>query len=820
MPGIKRILIIVTLCLLLTQGLCFAGTSPSPANAAARSAVKWTTYDWNASAGKAGTSRFTADRSGVLLISSQLPNDARYLRELALDPGTVYQFSCQVRTEKVGSDAQGAGLSVLGILEGSGSITGTSDGWRPVSFLGKTGKDQERVSLSAGIGGYGSPNSGRAWFKDVAVRKAGLLPAGIRVLELQPPAAPAPVPASSAQPHAGAYVVTAFGFFGMFLLALGLRARRRETGPGQAAAPGLPAAPGDRAVRAGCDRPHTGALIALTGLALVVSLFHLGAHEAPETGWQSAVAGESVTVELGRERDLSRIYYYSGIDSRVADQGRFSLSAREPGGSFKELATFAKDDVNSWKYLEVAVRTSAVRLTAELPGGRLNEISLVEKGSTTPLTGLRVGARKVSAADLGRPENLLDEPAGFQYAPSFWSGFYFDEIYHARSAWEMLNQVEPYETTHPPLGKLLIASGIALFGMNPFGWRIAGTLFGVALVPLVYLFGLKLFRDRFYACCAAFLMLVDFMRFAQSRVAVIDVFGVFFILGIYYFVLDLFPPKGERAPRSSEATLLLAGIAFGIGAACKWIAVYAGGGMVLLVLVKSIAELKRRDFPAGWGCTGFVLRRIGVCLVAFGVIPAAIYLAAYLPFLALPGPGHGLADVLRLQQHMLNYHRTLHAVHPFASAWWSWPLDLRPVWMFTGTGLAAGTVSSIACFGNPAIFWLAIPAVAVTAALAIRRRDARMGVVLTALLFQYLPWVGINRLAFIYHFFSSVPFVILCLVATLKNGELLGKRARAVTCGYLGCAAILFILFFPVLSGLEVPQNYLEQLKWLPSWLF
>ena len=41
-----------------------------------------------------------------------------------------------------------------------------------------------------------------------------------------------------------------------------------------------------------------------------------------------------------------------------------------------------------------------------------------------------------------------------------------------------------YETTHPPLGKDLIMVGIALFGMTAFGWRFAGTLFGVLLVPL------------------------------------------------------------------------------------------------------------------------------------------------------------------------------------------------------------------------------------------------------------------------------------------------------------------------------------------------
>jgi dolichyl-phosphate-mannose--protein O-mannosyl transferase len=336
----------------------------------------------------------------------------------------------------------------------------------------------------------------------------------------------------------------------------------------------------------------------------------------------------------------------------------------------------------------------------------------------------------------------------------------------------------------------------------------------------MYLFGMKLFRNRYYAFCGAFLMMVEFMRFAQSRVAVIDVYGVFFILVMYYFILDLFPEGGGRPRRNVNRTLFLAGVAFGIGAACKWIALYAGCGMALLVVLRTAVDLRQRNFSAARGATGFLLRRIAVCLVAFGAIPALIYLLAYLPYLALPGPGHGLADVFRLQAHMLNYHRTLQATHPFSSPWWSWPLDLRPMWMYTGAGLPAGTASTIASFGNPAIFWLGIPCVAAAAFYAVHRRDAGMGVVLTALFFQYLPWVGINRLAFIYHFFSSVPFMILCIVATVKSLELRNPRFRAVTWGYLGVATGLFIIFYPVLSGMLVPQTYVASLRWLPTWLF
>jgi predicted membrane-bound dolichyl-phosphate-mannose-protein mannosyltransferase len=817
MTGIKRALLAVTLLASMAATLYAGETNPSAAVHPEQSAEKWTRYDWNASTGKGGNAGFEiegGEDGGRLRVNAVTPDDARFVRVMAVEPATVYRLSCRVRTQNVGATARGAGISVSGIIDGSRDIKGNS-GWESVDFYGKTGADQRRISVTVGVGGYGSLNSGSAWFEDVKVEKVKNVPPGVKVTMLESQTATAQP--SVGQTRHGGKIVAAFGCFGLLLLVSGIIIRRRRGNAHE----GMK---GDRAplapARKSADRTDVAVMTLLTALCLGVSLYNLGGHSSPETGWQPAAAGEAMTVELGRATDLSRVYYYCGINDRTGDGGKFTLSARNSEGAFVPLISFTKDDVEIWKFADIAIKTNALRLTADTPNSRLNEIAFVEKGSLTPLKGLTVGDKKLSDKDLGRPENLIDEQGTFEYAPSFRTGFYFDEIYHARSAWEMLHQIEPFETTHPPLGKLLISSGIALFGMNAFGWRIAGALFGVALVPLMYLFGLKLFRNRFFAFSAAFLMMADFMRFAQSRVAVIDVYGVFFIMLMYYFILDLFPEEGERPPRNVNASLLMAGVAFGIGAACKWIALYACGGIALLVAFRTMADLKRRDFSPASGAAKFLLQRTAVCLTAFVAIPAVIYLLAYLPYMALPGSGHDLAGVFRLQAHMLNYHRTLQATHPFASPWWSWLLDLRPIWMYMGSGLASGSVSTIASFGNPAIWWLTIPAVAGAILLIVRRRDARLGVVLTALLFQYLPWIGIHRLEFIYHFFSAVPFVILCIVAILKETELRFPSFRAATWGYLAVTAVLFCLFYPVLSGLSVPQTYVAELKWLPTWVF
>ena len=89
---------------------------------------------------------------------------------------------------------------------------------------------------------------------------------------------------------------------------------------------------------------------------------------------------------------------------------------------------------------------------------------------------------------------LFDEQELAQAWRTYENGTYFDEIYFPRTAYEHINGLKIYETTHPPLGKTLISLGIRIFGMNPFGWRFMGTLMGVLLVPIIYLLALKLLK--------------------------------------------------------------------------------------------------------------------------------------------------------------------------------------------------------------------------------------------------------------------------------------------------------------------------------------
>lgn len=160
-------------------------------------------------------------------------------------------------------------------------------------------------------------------------------------------------------------------------------------------------------------------------------------------------------------------------------------------------------------------------------------------------------------------------------ASTYYNSTYFDEIYHARTAYEHLRGVYPYEVSHPPLGKEILSLGIVLFGMTPLGWRCMGALFGVAMLPLMWDLLRRMFRDDRVALCGTALLAFDFMHLTQTRIATIDSFATLFILLMYLFLYRYFTEGKLRH-------LAACGVTFGIGAATKWTCLYAGAGLGVL----------------------------------------------------------------------------------------------------------------------------------------------------------------------------------------------------------------------------------------------
>lgn len=585
----------------------------------------------------------------------------------------------------------------------------------------------------------------------------------------------------------------------------------------------------------------------ITALYTVLALHQLGAAKAPATAWNPSKP-TSFYVDFGEGKAVERVNYFGG-----ASTGEFTIQFGSTPSQWEKTINISDDigAVLAWASEPIDTVARYARITVEKPGISLHEMVFYETGlhggdpQPISIAGIYQETDEGTASD--RSALLFDEASTSVYQPGFFNSTYFDEIYHARTAYEYWHRLPPYETTHPPLGKLLIGLGMQLFGLSPFGWRIIGTLFGAAMLPLIYRFALQLFGQRKFAVMTMVLLAVEFMHFAQSRIATIDVYAVFFILLMFYGMNCYFNMSFHKQSLSKTLVpLFWAGLFFGIGISTKWIVLYGGAGLAIMLFLSLYArykeytaakrrlnaatngaepehqELFRRIEQGFWRNTFITL---GACCIFFILIPAVIYSISYIPALAATEGGFHLGSLIQAQKDMFDYHSRLVGSHPFASTWWEWPLMKRPVWFYSAQGeaggLAAGMVSSIVTIGNPLIWWTGIVAMAAAFWLTLKRRESGKYVIWIAFLAQYVPWMLVTRETFLYHYFAMVPFVILAIVYVGSIVEQKWPRFRFIRYAYLGAAVLLFAMFYPVLSGMEIYSGYVEHvLRWFPSWIF
>ena len=539
-------------------------------------------------------------------------------------------------------------------------------------------------------------------------------------------------------------------------------------------------------------RREVGALLALTAATAVLSFSYLGSRIAPQNPLDATGTALSESVTL--DGSAVSLWVYPGISFGG------SMTVTDANGS-----TVFEKELNygtcfSWTANDVQLAAST-QLTVMVENAQLFELAFRDaNGRLVPVTG--GGA-------------LFDEQTAVPDTISQLNSMYFDEIYHGRTGYEQLHKMPVYETTHPPLGKDLIMVGIALFGMTAFGWRFAGTLFGVLLVPLAWCFVRRLTRKPWAAATAGVLLALDFMRFSQSRLATIDVYGTFFILlGAYCMVWYCQRVLTDGVNRAL-LPMALGGVAFGLGCAAKWTGIYAGAGLAVLYLGVLYArwQQKRPGFRAEF-------RTAAVGGVLFYVLlPLCLYIGSYLPYW-WRDPAFSLSDWWQCQVSMFSYHATLKATHPFESRWYTWLLGLRPVWYYRNGYLPYGMKASIAGMAGPVIWLVGLAALVGLLWHQVSGRGSRQGAgVLILYGTQLIPWMLVTRCTFLYHYFPSSMFCLAALALVLARMKHV-DWAKKIAAGLCVVALVLFVLYYPALSGLPIPAWWADALNALPSFGF
>lgn len=596
-------------------------------------------------------------------------------------------------------------------------------------------------------------------------------------------------------------------------------------------------------------------LLTICALYSFFALYDLGDRKAPETTYDMT---QNQVIELEFPENTAPVTLASYI--APWHQRHFTAEVRSSKAEdWTYLGEIILNNVFTWQDVSLEDLTRQAGVT----DARCLRLTLTDTdASLIELVFTDADGEILRPVNASAYETLFDESDCYPERYSFRNSMYFDEIYHARTAYEFLHGLPTYENTHPPLGKILISVGIAIFGMNPFGWRIMGTLFGIAMLPFLYLLGKKMTGNTPAAALACFLFAFDFMHFTQTRIATIDVYITFFVIAMYYFMYSYCSMSFyDTPPHKTFLPLGLCGVCMGLGIACKWTGVYAGCGLALLFfahLLRRYREYLYAKAHPGKSTNGidhkyivknfpnYTIKTIDFCLTFFVLIPVVIYLLSYLPFVNTAHPGL-LDRMLANQTSMFNYHSGLEATHPYSSSWYEWPTMVRPIWYYSGY-VTDAIKEGISAFGNPVVWWIGIPAFIYILYLLIRnnaflcsltrhtktesstdtaitlshREYATAAFLAVGYLAQYLPWFFVTRITFIYHYFPSVPFVVLMIVYSLMQWKKhVSDRAFVIgCCAYAAVAFALFLLFYPVLSGQPVDVDFvIKYLRWRPTWV-
>ncbi|HVE99316.1 MAG TPA: phospholipid carrier-dependent glycosyltransferase [Mycobacteriales bacterium] len=445
----------------------------------------------------------------------------------------------------------------------------------------------------------------------------------------------------------------------------------------------------------------------------------------------------------------------------------------------------------------------------------------------------------------------------------------FDEVYYACEARSLLRH--GYEVTHkdraagfcledpsvpygdfvvhPPLGKWAIAVGEWMFGFNSFGWRFSAAVAGALSVLLLARIGRRMFRSTFLGCLAASVMAFDALHFVQSRIAMLDIFLLLWLVAAFgCLVVDRDDGRARLSARlddhSSRAGPKLgtrwwrlgAGACLGAAVATKWSGLYFVGAFGLLALAWDVGARRTagvtRPFLAA-------LRRDSLSLLGILVVAAAVYVGSWAGWFAsdaawrrdagtfdanLEDPQrHGaVGGFFEYHEDIWTFHQNLSEPHGYQSKPETWFLLVRPVAYHYPT-LEAGQSQAVLGVGSPAVWWASIAAFVGVGWAWVSRRDWRAAALLVVVAAAYLPWfLERERTMFLFYALPLLPFMALAIAycaGMAISGPGRPRRRRVVGAGAVGLYAAAVVMNFrylyPVIAARMIPTA-----EWADRMLF
>ena len=385
------------------------------------------------------------------------------------------------------------------------------------------------------------------------------------------------------------------------------------------------------------------------------------------------------------------------------------------------------------------------------------------------------------------------------------TGYIFDEVYYAKNANSLLSSAVELDAqgqaefvVHPPFGKWLIAIGIRFFGNEEFGWRFASAIFGTLSILLIYLIVKKLFNSEFLSITASLLMAFDGLNLVMSRVALLDIFLMFFILLSIYFLIT--------------NNLWLSGSAIGLAISIKWSAAFLIPLVILFVVIYNKVTF----------------RNLYKVISQFTLLPISIYFASWSGWIfssqgwARQSESNVFASLWNYHLQILDFHQGLDDKHAYQANPWSWLVLGRPTSFYYESPSDCGAekcAQEILAIGTPLLWWISIFAVAITFGFLVTKLERAAAIILLGFAGTYLPWFFIqSRTTFYFYSISILPFLILALIYCFNQLLNIANYKKYII-SFVILVAINFIYFLPIYLGISIPYSQWLSRMWFESWI-
>jgi len=530
---------------------------------------------------------------------------------------------------------------------------------------------------------------------------------------------------------------------------------------------------------------------------------------AIKSEWTGNKKDTSLSIILKTPLKLGKVYLYSS-----KSDGDFELETiSESGIKFKlPINNTSSKDKKMFRWLSIStssnLKLKQLNLITINPTVQITQIALYDVDGKY-LTNYQILDK--SGTDLYK--KLVESNSSINKASIWLSSEIFDESFYATSAYQYINNIPPLVDVHPQLGILLISKGITAFGMNSFGWRIIPLFAGILIIYLVYVFSIIVFNNKKIAIFATLIISFDFMQFVVSRLALLEVFVTLFLIMQYIFMyLYLCKVKLTNSLTKGWLYFILTAICLGLATSCKWSALFSLP-LMLICIIYSVVIVR---FKPLWSF---------IALLTIAIITSLlIYCGSFIPVYKMLGEKNFIHFIWSTHKYIY-YFQSIKAAQltdNYISPWWSWPLDMHPFLIFK-ENTPDGLYSAIALIGNPLFWWGALIAIVGMIIYAIRKKDLRITYILLIIFAQFIPYAFIKRPGYIYYMYTIAPFIAILLAKSL-NTILTTTDSQFIKFSvylYLVTLILLFIVFYPILSGTPIKYDYITNfLEWYPTWKF